>query len=253
MAPPLRLPIPDSGQSFHGAGGLPRLPIGAPAGENADRQEESRALLQELAAHREEVKEEERRRIARDLHEELGQLLTSLRMGISLLRVQFGADHAPMLEKLPSLLALVDKSIDGLRRTVADLRPTPLDIGIVPALEWLARDFSQHTGIDCPFLGDEGIHLPDDRATALFRIVQEALNNVARHAGARRAEVVLQRLDDGLLLRIRDDGHGFDPLALRSKSFGLLGMWERAQTVGGELDIRSAANQGSEVILRIPA
>ncbi|MGE5493314.1 MAG: PAS domain S-box protein [Actinomycetota bacterium] len=221
------------------------------AREAADRLEESRRLLQELTAHREEVREEERRRIARNLHEELGQLLGSLRMGLSVQRVW--TDPAAFRERLPALLSQVDLVIDGLREAVAELRPNPLNMGIIPALEWLVLDFSKNQGIECTFHGIEGIDLGDPRATALFRIVQESLGNVARHSGADRAEVFLEREGTDLVLRVRDKGKGFDPLAPRPKTFGLLGIWERSVMLGGHLDIRSAPGQGTEIILRFPA
>ncbi|HZX33038.1 MAG TPA: PAS domain S-box protein [Rhodocyclaceae bacterium] len=219
--------------------------------EAAERLEESRRLLQEFTAHREEVREEERRRIARNLHEELGQLLGSLRMGLSVQRVW--TDPAAFREKLPALLSQVDQVIDGLREAVAELRPNPLNMGIIPALEWLVLDFTESNGIECTFHGIEGVDLPDQRATALFRIVQESLANVARHSGADRAAVFLEQDEANLILRVKDEGRGFDPLTHRPKTFGLLGIRERSLMLGGHLDIRSTPGQGTEIVLRFPA
>lgn len=242
------IPVGEDGTPLRAIGTIQDITA---AREAADRLEESRRLLQELTAHREEVREEERRRIALNLHEELGQLLGSLRMGLSVQRVW--TDPAAFRERLPALLSQVDLVIDGLREAVAELRPNPLNMGIIPALEWLVLDFSKNQGIECTFHGIEGIDLSDPRATALFRIVQESLGNVARHSGADRADVFLEREGAELVLRVRDKGKGFDPLAPRPKTFGLLGIWERSAMLGGHLDIRSAPGQGTEIILRFPA
>lgn len=223
--------------------------------ETARQLEESNRLLKELSAHRESAREEEQRRIARNLHEELGQLLTSLRMRLSVMKVKFAPTLPEIEDSIAPLLGLVDQSIDGLRRTVADLRPKLLDLGIVPALEYLAEDFTAHTGIECNLHIDEGIALPDERGTALYRIVQEALTNVARHAQGTQVGVTLEFDADDLLLTIVDDGQGIDLEANRSKtkSFGLLGMKERSLMLGGEIDIRPGAAGGTEIVLRMPA
>jgi len=222
--------------------------------ELARRLEESHAQLEELTRHREDLIEEERRRIARDLHENLGQLLGSLRMGIGMLRVRFRAERdKPLHDALPPLLSSVDLAIDGMRRAVTALRPTALDHGIDAALQTLAQDFSAQTGVECNVdFHDGATEVSNARATAIFRIVQEALANVARHAGACRVDIRLQHMEDQWQLAVEDDGCGFAPQVPRPKSFGLLGMDERARMLGGVLTIESAPGRGTIVSVRFP-
>jgi PAS domain S-box-containing protein len=214
---------------------------------------ESRGRLRELAAHHDAVREEERKRIALEIHDELGQLLTALKMDISLLRMQFGAD-AELGRRTGDMRELVEKTIGVVRQVASNLRPAALNLGIVAALEWLVEDFGQRTGIayELNLSGGE-IHLDDTRATAVFRIVQESLTNVMRHAGAASVAVSLKRDGDALLLEVRDDGRGFDQDAVRhGPSFGLLGIRERVRVLGGSLSIEAAVGKGTMVSIHIP-
>ncbi|HZX33428.1 MAG TPA: PAS domain S-box protein, partial [Rhodocyclaceae bacterium] len=212
---------------------------------------DSRSQLRELAARREDARENERRRIASDLHEELGQVLTALRMNISMLPLEFGAVLPAMEGRTEEMLRLVDGALQGLRNTVMMLRPTALDAGITVGLEWLTREFGANTGIRCVLhLPPEAPSLADARATTVFRIAQEALTNVARHAGATRAEILLERQGNQWSLKVKDDGKGFDPGQVHDRAFGLRSMSERALSLGGEFDIATAAGQGTTVILR---
>ncbi|MGB9130797.1 MAG: PAS domain S-box protein [Thiobacillus sp.] len=217
------------------------------------RLEESHVHLRGLAARSEMVREEERKRIARDMHDELGQYLTALRMGVSVLRMQSGGNAPAIQEQARSLSALVDKTIQVTRDIAASLRPAPLDLGVVSALEWLTEEFSRHTHIPCKLdTAEDGIGLDDTHSTAIFRMVQESLTNVARHAEASRVDIRLKRHGDDYLLEVSDNGKGFDPSVPKEKSFGLVGMRERAIMLGAEVAISSAPGHGTTVGVRIP-
>ncbi len=218
------------------------------------RLQESNAQLRDLTRRRETAREEERKRISREIHDELGQHLTALRMGVSVLRLEFGADNPLLVERVGALMALADRAIQVVRDIASSLRPGVLNMGLASALEWLIDDFSRHSGIQCRLqLPEESVSLDDERATALFRIVQESLTNVARHAEASRAEVRLDKYDHSYRLEVSDDGKGFDPAVRRKSTFGLLGMRERGQMLGGELTIASAPGRGTRVTVTIPA
>lgn len=215
--------------------------------------EASRMQLRELSEHRDAVLEEERKRIARELHEELGQVLTALRLTISMLRVEYGATMPILKERSHAMTELVDRAIHSMREVVTTLRPSVLDAGVMAALEWLVQDMRKHTGLECTLVASERIVLSRDRSLGLFRIVQEALTNAVRHARASQADVDIERVGAQWFVRIQDNGVGFDPDAPRSaKSFGLLGMRERAHALDGELSITSAPGQGTQVRMVFP-
>lgn len=214
----------------------------------------SRAAIRKLAAHREELREEERKLIAREVHDELGQVLSALRLEIALLKDRVGADNAVMNDVERSMLALVDRAIRGVRNVASSLRPVEMDMGNIAATEWQCAEFSRHSGIPCALevTGDIA-GLSGHQALALFRIVQESLTNIARHAAASRVEIGIAASNGAIEAEIRDNGRGFDPeKADGDKSFGLLGMRERAISVGGELDISSEPGQGTSIRLHIP-
>lgn len=212
---------------------------------------ESRERLRELAAHRDAVREQERKRIAREIHDELGSLLTALKMDISLARMSSGEDAA-LQERLAQMRDLVDKTIQMVRQVATQLRPAALNLGIVPALEWLVQEFGQRSGIVCTLDTGGEIEMDDVHATAIFRIVQESLTNIARHAEASSVEVSLLRQDGAIVLRIADDGRGFDSDSLQNDSFGLLGIRERAQALDATADIVSTPGTGCTVSISIP-
>jgi signal transduction histidine kinase len=210
-------------------------------------------MLRELTSRRETAREEERKRIARELHDELGQQLTALRMGASTLRIRFGPDNPELTEHVQKLLELADQTMQVVRDAVSSLRPGALDAGISAAVEWLAAEFSRGTQVTYSLsVPDENLPLAEERAIALFRIVQEALTNVARHARARHVHVKLERVGDDCLLEIRDDGCGFDPVAIRKRSFGLAGMKERMLMLGGKIDIVSTPGKGTTIKVELP-
>jgi PAS domain S-box-containing protein len=214
---------------------------------------ESREQLRELSAYMEAFREEERKRIAMEIHDELGQLLTALKMDVSLLKMWLAHDPEAA-KKTDDMRELVETTIWMVRNVVSHLRPAALNFGIVSALEWLAEDFSRRNGIPCQFRinGSEPV-LPDAHATAIFRIVQASLTNVARHACATRADVTLTRSATALELHVSDDGCGFDQeVARKGYSYGVLGMSERARLIGASLLIDSAPGTGTSVSIHIP-
>ncbi|MDR6377970.1 hybrid sensor histidine kinase/response regulator [Paraburkholderia caledonica] len=214
---------------------------------------ESREQLRELSAYMEAIREEERKRIAMEIHDELGQLLTALKMDVSLLKMRLSGD-LEVAKRTDDMRELVERTIWMVRNVASHLRPAALNYGIVSALEWLVDDFGRRSGLACQFRlnGREPV-LSDAHATAMFRIVQASLTNVARHACATRADVTLTNTSTALDLHVSDDGCGFDQDAVRRDySYGLLGMSERARLIGGSLLIDSAPGTGTAVSIHIP-
>ncbi len=206
--------------------------------------------LRQLSVSVMEAREEERRRIARELHDELGQRLTALKMELSSLS-DGGTDRGT---RLPAMLGMLDETVAALRRIAADLRPLMLDdLGLNAAIEWLGNEASRRLGIRVQVDLDEVPDVDERVAIALYRMVQEALTNVARHARARQASVQLRRRNDGLHLSVRDDGVGFPERALqREGRWGLLGMRERAELLGGRLEIDNPPGGGARVRVHLP-
>ena len=201
----------------------------------------------------EAIREEERKRIAMEIHDELGQLLTALKMDVSLLKMRLAHD-TDAAKKVDDMRELVEKTIWMVRNVASHLRPAALNFGIVSALEWLVEDFGRRKGLSCQLWinGREPV-LEDTHATAVFRIVQASLTNVARHAGASRVDVTLTSTETTLDLYVSDDGRGFDPAAARKGySYGLLGMSERARLIGGSLRIDSSPETGTVVSIHVP-
>ena len=215
---------------------------------------ESRQLLRELAEKTELFREEERKRIAREVHDELGQILTVLRMDVALINLRFGKQDVELLAKTQGMTELLDQAVRSVRNIVSNLRPTALDMGLVHAIRWLSNEFSAHGGSLCVFhTTEEHVEMGEGRAVAIFRIVQELLTNAARHADASNIEIQLARHADYLNVQVRDDGKGFNPAATpNNKSFGLLGIRERAIALGGHVEVVSAPCQGTKVTIVVP-
>lgn len=215
---------------------------------------QSRQQLRELAALNEAAREGERQHIAREVHDELGQVLTALRMDISLLGMRFGALDPQVGEQVTSMKSLVDRAIQGVRNVATDLRPSALDMGLMPALQWLCSEFARRGSVMAEFIPPaQDVDLGAERSVVLFRIVQESLTNVTRHAGASRVTVRLTTIGPMLQLDVSDNGSGFDvEAAVSRKSFGLLGMRERALALAGEWHIKSAPGAGTVVTVTIP-
>ncbi|HEX5803346.1 MAG TPA: PAS domain S-box protein [Azospira sp.] len=213
----------------------------------------SRHKLRALAAHQTRLLEEDRKHVAREIHDELGQLLTALKMDISLLRMSTPG-QPEVQQKLAGMRELVEHTMNVVRHVATNLRPSALDLGLLPAIEWLVDDFSARWEIPCSLDTEGGeIVLNDMMSTAVFRVIQESLTNIARHAGASKVAISLRR-DPGMLrVVVRDDGHGFDMAATgQKKGFGLFGMRERVLTVGGKLSIDSTPGQGTTVTITLP-
>ncbi|MBN9123469.1 MAG: hypothetical protein BGO99_15280 [Nitrosospira sp. 56-18] len=212
------------------------------------------AAIREFAAHVDRMREEDRKYMAREIHDELGQLLAALRLEISLLK-SGGDNRSERVEIIRrNVSALVDMAGQSVRNIAEHLRPATLELGIIPAIKKLADEFRKHGSATCLLqLAEEPIDLDEDQTVTIFRIVQESLTNVTRHAEASRVEIVLSQNSGGLLVEVRDNGKGFDPAcAAMQKSFGLLGMRERASMLGGSIDIASVPPRGTVVSLRIP-
>jgi PAS domain S-box-containing protein len=211
--------------------------------------------LRALAAHLESIREEERKRVARDIHDQLGQALTALKIDLTGLLRDLPPDPGCQA-KADSILRLSSETIHSVRRIASELRPGVLDdLGLVAAVEWASEEFQSRTGTACSLeLPAEDLHADPAHATALFRILQETLTNVARHAGATRVDVSLTRSNADLILEVHDNGVGIPVEKLsQGQSLGILGMRERATLLGGDLFIRGAPGGGTLVRVRIPA
>jgi signal transduction histidine kinase len=216
--------------------------------------EERVALLREQFAQVTAAQEEERQRMARELHDGLGPALASLNIRLLTVQKQLQREGHAVAGEIGELAAQVQTSIRDIRRLIYDLRPVALDeLGLEPALrEHLARCEQEH-GLIVEFMADDGERLPAPVETALFRIVQEAVNNVVRHAQARHLSVTLARSAERVQLRIADDGQGFDAqIPCSGRHVGLWSMCERVEQLGGEFELSSALGQGTTVTAALP-
>lgn len=215
----------------------------------------SRAQLAALAAHVESVKEQERLHLAREVHDDLGGNLTAIKIGLSWLVRHLPPGEANLLKRTVYLDKVVDQTIDATHRIASSLRPPALDFGIVSAIEWQLRRFGRNTDLACELSApDTAIPLGPDAAITVFRIVQEALTNVAKHAHATRVKVALAQQQSELRVTVTDNGRGIQPVHGKNggHGFGVLGMTERAAALGGELTVQPAKRRGTQVSLRIP-
>jgi two-component system sensor histidine kinase UhpB len=217
--------------------------------------ERSREELRALSRHLQTIREEEKARIAREVHDELGSTLTALKMDLDWLGEHLEGAPGPIAQKRATMGKLVEAAVAATRRIVTDLRPSILDdLGLSAALRWQATEFAKHTGarvdVDAP---ETGLHIDRDIALALFRIFQETLTNVARHARATEIAVKLSSNDDALVLQIRDNGIGLSEDDLRKPtSLGIRGMRERARQLGGDISVSAEPGSGTTVIISIP-
>jgi PAS domain S-box-containing protein len=211
--------------------------------------------LRNLSSYLQHAREAERALIARQIHDELGQTLTALKMDLSWINNRLNAEQEPLLKKTRAMLELTDKTIRTVRTLSSELSPRVIDdLGLEAALDWLTGEFQNRTGIECKLtLKSKDIALERERATAAFRIFQEALTNIARHANATKVKVSLQKTKGRLVLKIVDNGKGItEEQVSNPRSFGLMGMRERARFCGGEVEIIGSQNKGTAVIVRIP-
>ncbi len=210
--------------------------------------------LRQLAAHAEQIKEGERKRIAREIHDELAQNLLALKIEAEILANRTHERHGRLYERAAATVRQIDLTIRSVRQIINDLRPNVLDLGLNAAVDWQVTDFARRTGIECELVEDETeYHLDDQCATAFFRILQESLNNVARHARASRVRIDLHRHADMLTMTIRDNGVGMQPGSRNRKgSFGLVGIEERVNILGGSFSISSGPDTGTTIVVTIP-
>lgn len=216
---------------------------------------QSRERLRDLASHLESIREEERSRIAREIHDELGQALTALKMDIHWVGQRLSEDQGSLLEKTKSASRLIDTTTQSVQRISSELRPGLLDdLGLSAAVEWQAAEFQERTGIPCEIVSDpEDITLNHALSTAVFRIFQEAITNIARHANATEVKVVLRKEPGTVELTVGDNGKGITEKQISDeRSFGLVGMRERVNYFGGDLTISGMPNKGTTVTASIP-
>ena len=241
----------DADGNFKGYRGTARDITDRKQAEEALRRSQSE--LRQLAAHQERVKEDERKRIAREIHDELGQNLMVLRIDVA--RMAARADSAALpKEQVEAALNQIDATIKGVRGIINDLRPAVLDLGLHAAVQWQAKEFERRSGLACEVhIDHEEFALDEQRATALFRSVQESLTNIIRHARANRVWIKMQREDGTLFMTIADDGIGVYPNCRRkAKAFGLIGIEERMHALGGTFSATSDPGQGMTIMLSIP-
>ena len=217
--------------------------------------EQSRQALRDLAGHLQTVREAECGAIAREIHDQLGQMLTALKIDVARLRPRLADPDPTTLALLDSITGSLNLMIRTTQNIVAALRPLILDeLGLIPAIEWQAEQFSQRTGVRSILnltVTDTGFS--PAVSTALFRILQESLNNVARHAGASEVRIDLTQADGWMTLAVRDNGRGMTAADVENRhSFGLMGMRERAHVFGGQVGIHGEPGQGTTVQVRIP-
>ncbi len=223
--------------------------------------EQSRVLQADLKllSHRIlSVQEEERKRISRELHDVIAQVLTGINVRLAVLKIAASADTRGLSQKISRTQRMVEKSVDIVHRFAHDLRPAVLDhLGLIPALHSFLKGFTKQTGIRASLTASASVEkLDGTRRTALYRVAQEALTNVARHAQASRADVTLQQLPRVIRMEIKDNGKSFNAEhilhARKSKRMGLLGMRERIEMVGGLFNIESSPEKGTAIQVEIP-
>jgi PAS domain S-box-containing protein len=212
--------------------------------------------LREISARVLEAREEEKTLIARELHDELGQLLTALKMDLAWMRERLPSGDAEIAARAGEMGALLDRTVASTRRISADLRPLMLDdLGLADAAQWLVDDFAQRSEVKCELRMDgiSGLEISKGVAIAVYRALQESLTNIARHSGAAKAWIALEAQDGAIRLEIEDDGRGIAPEDVsKRRSLGLKGMRERIAYLGGSLDIGRAPRGGTRLRLRVP-
>jgi len=212
-------------------------------------------LLRELATHLQSVREEERTMIAQEIHDELGQVLTALKIQVSLLANKLNKNQEPLKEKIKSLSNMIDASVESVQKISSKLRPGILDeLGLIAAIEWQAEEFEKLTSIKCSLvLPKEEMKLEKNKSTAIFRIFQEALTNIARHSQATKAAISLLIHQSNIYLEILDNGKGITLEQIKDfKSLGIHGMEERAMVFGGQVYFEGVAGKGTIVKVEIP-
>jgi two-component system, NarL family, sensor histidine kinase UhpB len=216
--------------------------------------EVSRRRLAELTAYMEQIKEKERVRIAREIHDDLGSNLTAIKIGLDSILKKLKSGHKVLAERIKDLETIVDTAFEAAHRISSDLRPNVLELGIVAALQWQTNKFKDQTSIPCTFnVNQPEINISTDQEIALFRICQEAMSNIAKHARANQVEIMLSVDNGQVSLHINDDGVGIKPGdELKNNSFGLRGMQERVVALGGSFSIRRGDLKGTQLLVKLP-
>ena len=219
----------------------------------------SQAQLRALTTKLEKIREEERINLSRELHDNLGQSLTGLKMDVAWLARKIskkGTDQLEsILEKTRSMTGLIDSTINEVRRISSDLRPNLLDhLGLLPALDWLAGDFTKRTETDCKIISKvETFSISPSTETAVFRIIQEAFTNISRHSRATVVKISIDQTDDEYIISLKDNGKGITEDEIKNlNSLGIKGMHERAIQFGGNLSIKGISGKGTQITLNIP-
>jgi signal transduction histidine kinase len=222
--------------------------------ESEARLQLSHENLRRLSAHGERIKESERKRIAREIHDDLGQNLLALRIDAQLLSSRTGEKHPHLHARAEGTLEQIDATINSVRQIINDLRPNVLDLGLNAAVGWQVAEFRRRTGIGCELVEHHtDIAVSDHSATALFRILQESLSNVTRHAQATRVQVNLRAEGSHVRMRVSDNGIGLPPERLRNASaFGLIGIEERVKILGGIFNLTRTPGGGTTIDVAIP-
>ncbi len=215
---------------------------------------ETTIQLRQLTTHLQTIREEERKRIAREIHDELGQQLTAIKMDVAWVNKKIPEEKIAEKEKLNNVINLLDGSNRSIRKILSELRPAILDDhGLLEAIEWLGKQFTAHTDIPVKFTTTETeLKLPEPIATCIFRVYQEALTNITRYAQAGKVFTSLSIADDTITVSIEDDGKGFDTTVQTKKSFGILGMKERLLSLNGKFELASSPGKGTVVNISIP-
>jgi len=217
--------------------------------------EESQIQLRELAKHLQTIQEEERAHISREIHDELGQRLTGIKMDLSWIENKIPDGNKTVFKRIKSLNLLIDDTVQSVRKISSELHPAILDdLGLRAAMEWQISEFNRRSGIQCEFqMIENEFDFNTAQQKAIFRILQESLTNILRHAHAKHVSIILEKNEDGITFTIKDNGKGiknYDENA--PKSFGILSMKERAHSLGGILSISSKLNKGTTINLFIP-
>lgn len=217
--------------------------------------EESYKAIRKLTEHLQNIREEERAHMAREIHDELGQQLTVLKMDISWINKKMGIQDEPVKARMKELLVMLDETVKSVRRISSELRPSLLDdLGLIAAMEWQLTEFEKRFEIKTHFKPDDTeITLPESIKTGLFRIFQESLTNVARHAKAKKVTVSLKMENGSIVLSVADNGLGFDKQnSIGKKTLGILGMQERTSMMGGTYEISGKPGKGTKIVVTIP-
>jgi signal transduction histidine kinase len=212
----------------------------------------SRGELERLSTRLVDAQETERRNLSRELHDEVGQTLGALLVDFGRLNASLGDSTPDVKDMVAKMRSVAERSVRSVRNMALLLRPSMLDdLGLVAALEWQGREVSRHSEMEVDVQSENvSEDLPDDYKVTIYRVVQEALNNAVRHAGARNAWVRVEQIEGGIKVTVKDDGRGFDPK--RSRGMGMLGMEERVRRLGGRIAFQSAPGQGTTVVAHMP-